>query len=72
MAKTPSPGWYRLFQKGALAVGCITLLVGIAFQNSATWGAGAVILIHALVATLIIAIEDRRTISAKTQCEPQE
>ncbi|QDV43979.1 hypothetical protein Enr13x_38400 [Stieleria neptunia] len=35
--------------------------IGFYIQNSAVAGAGLVILVHALIATLIIAVEDRRS-----------
>ncbi len=61
MNEIPSPVYYRLFQKAALAIGTVTALLGYFNQNSAVWGAGLVILVHALVASLIIAVEDRRS-----------
>lgn len=67
--EAPSPGWYRLFQRVAVVIGAITLLVGVVIGQSAVYGAGTLVLIHALVATLIIAFEDRRTNSGKTQSE---
>ncbi|QDV40461.1 hypothetical protein Enr13x_02670 [Stieleria neptunia] len=59
MNDTPGPGWYRLFQKIALAIGLAAALLGFLIQNSAVWGAGLVILVHALIATVVIAVEDR-------------
>ncbi len=61
MSEIPSPGWYRLFQKIALAIGLVAALLGFVMQNSAVWGAGLVILVHALIATVILAVEDRRS-----------
>ncbi len=68
MNEIPSPGYYRLFQKVALAIGLVTALLGFFIHNLAVGGAGMVILVHALVATLIIAVEDRR--SAKATAPP--
>ncbi len=61
MNEIPSPRWYRLFQKIALAFGLVTALLGFVIHNSAVCGAGLVILVHALIATLIITVEDRRS-----------
>lgn len=66
MAEIPSPPLYRLFQKVALGFGLVLAIVGFAIQNSAVTGAGLIILLHALIATIIIRIEDRRT-SAPTE-----
>ena len=67
MTEIPSPPLYRLFQKVALGLGVATAIAGFAIQNSAVWGAGLVILIHALVATLILAVEDRRTSTTRVE-----
>ena len=64
MTEIPSPPLYRLFQKFALSVGVVTAIAGFAIQNSAVSGAGLIILLHALIATIIIAVEDRRTASS--------
>ncbi|PAY17840.1 hypothetical protein CKO51_19295 [Rhodopirellula sp. SM50] len=61
MNEIPSPGYYRVFQKLALAIGIVTALLGYSIQNSAVGVAGMVILVHAFVATLVIAVEDRRS-----------
>ncbi len=61
MNEIPSPTWYRLFQKAALATGIVTAVLGFLIHNSAVWGVGLVILVHALIATLILAVEDRRS-----------
>ena len=70
MNEIPSPGYYRLFQKVAMAIGLVTALLGFFIHNSAVWGAGLVILVHALVATLIITVEDRRAAATPAQDDP--
>ncbi|MCS7469114.1 hypothetical protein NZK35_20875 [Stieleria sp. ICT_E10.1] len=67
MNQIPSRGWYRMFQKIALAIGVATALLGVLIQNSIVLGAGLLTLVHALVATVIIAVEDRRSIASATQ-----
>ena len=70
MNEIPSPGYYRLFQKVALAIGLVTALLGYFIQNAAVGVAGLVILVHALVATLILAVEDRRSVKTPARDDP--
>ena len=67
MDDIPSPPMYRLFQKVAIVAGIVTTIAGFAIQNSAVWGAGLVILFHALIATIIITVEDRRKASTNPE-----
>ncbi|QDV86449.1 hypothetical protein [Planctomycetes bacterium TBK1r] len=67
MNEIPSRGSYWMFQKVALAIGVAVALLGFLIQNSIVLGAGLLTLVHALVATAIIAVEDRRSLAAATR-----
>jgi xanthine/uracil permease len=59
-----SPKLYRHFQLFALLVGVICTLFGILASIPALWGAGLALLVHGMVATFILLVEDRRTKTA--------
>ena len=59
--KSVSSSLYRLFQKLACGVGVILTIVGFAMQQQLLWVIGLVILLHGVIATVLIAYEDRRS-----------
>ena len=61
MTEIRSSHLYRQLKNIGLAAGSVTVLAGVAIQNPAVWGLGGIILLHALVAALIVNVEDRRT-----------
>lgn len=62
MSEIPSFNWYRQFQRIALVLGVCIAGIGALVSNSAVFGGGAIVLIHALIASLIIFVEDRRRV----------
>ncbi|TWT40607.1 hypothetical protein KOR42_49140 [Thalassoglobus neptunius] len=71
MSEIKSPKLYRHFQKLALVVGVALTIAGYVMkeQMPALFVIGATVLLHGLIATVILTVEDRRT-SEDSTSEP--